>query len=273
MANSVPYGYYPGLTLIVPTSPGHLILTANQFRLSLSAFLVPVAILIGIFERWRGHWRSPAYELLIVLAAAMLLTAYPRWDVNGLLNVTPPAWALITLWAIGRIPIRIRLPLTAGFVSAAALFFFLLLSRVDDFTYFTTRAGRLRHTADSGLALEGIEKHIPAGASCFVYPYRPILGWILNTRNPTTYSYLQPGMMLGEDERRALQQLQADPPRFVLWQKLPLAQILTVWPNSDPTFFQFHAIEAFLIANYREVGQYTATNFSIRVLEHQPVLQ
>ena len=45
-----------------------------------------------------------------------------------------------------------------------------------------------------------LEQRIPEGENVFVLPYLPVIDYLLKTRNPTSYSWLQPGMMSHEDE-------------------------------------------------------------------------
>ena len=259
-ANTVWYGYYPGFKLTAGIR--HM---ANQFRLGLPALLIPICLVLAMVEVWRRK-RTGAEELLAVIALGMFLTSYPRWDVNQLLYVTMPFYALIAVW-IHDVPVASfgRAVATASLIVSAAFGSF-LTQQVDSFTYFDTRVGRLRHVPESGLALEALEKRILPRASILVFPYMPVLSWALDGRNVTSYSYLQPGMMSAEDERRMLAQLKANPPDYILRQYLPDEQVLTVWPNSDPARMDFNSIEQFMMDGYEDVDRIRALNFDIRVL-------
>ncbi len=260
-ANSVPYGYYPGGLHL-----DGLLRLASVARLLAPAALMPGALLLGAYAVLRRRWKEP-HGLLLLLAFGMLLTSYPRWDVNQLLFVTPPFYALLALWVGEFVPRPARVALFGGAVCLAGAYFVQAAAAVDGFSGFFSRAGYLRHTEEDGLALEALEKRIPEGESAFVFPYFPVIGYILGTRNPTAYSYLQPGMMSAEDEAAALAQLRAAPPRFVLLQYLPDDQVLDVWPHSDRTQLHFDSIRRFIRENYAEVERVGSEYFRLTVME------
>lgn len=153
-----------------------------------------------------------------------------------------------------------------GYVVSAAL----LASMVPalyGFHSFPTRVGNLRGTEADGRAIQTLEKRIPPGSGVFVFPYFPLIGYLLQGSNPTGYAYLQPGMMSAEDEAQALAQLIANPPRFVLEQRLPEEAILNVWPNSDRSQLTLASIREFTANHYHRVDTAGAESFEVTVYE------
>jgi 4-amino-4-deoxy-L-arabinose transferase-like glycosyltransferase len=277
VANRVPFGYYPygfQTTRQAVGSLGKTLAWIKDVRMMIPVVLVPLSIVLGMIQMIRGRWKGPA-ALLVWLALGMLLTTWPRWDVNLLIGVTPPCYAILLIWceetmrsggAVVRAAIlsAYLVALTLSFAYAAQL-----LSTVDAFVYFPTRFGLQRNIEEDGEAWAALEQRIPEGESVFVFPYLPVINYMLKTRNPTSYSWLQPGMMSHEDEAIALHELQAGPPKFILRQYYPDARILNVWPNSDRSRMRFPSIEEFIASRYTAVDKVTSPHFEMTVFERQ----
>jgi hypothetical protein len=111
-----------------------------------------------------------------------------------------------------------------------------------------------------------LPQYIQPGESLFVFPYLPIVYFLTGGRNPTRYSYLQPGMMTKEDEEIALAELLANPPRWVLYSDVPKEAYLRIWPNSDPTRLRMPSIEEFIRSRYHLVEKLNLSNGEFRIL-------
>ncbi len=254
------YGYYPGLQFT-----SSLRYTLNQLRVLLPAAGIPIALAWAAVEIAQRKRRG-AWELLAVLALGMFLSCYPSWDASQLLYVAPPFYALAAIWVCDLRIHGLSRAIAYASLILSAIFVSLLVSQVDSFSYFPTRAGVLRHVRESGTALAALEQRIPAGASILVYPYMPLLRWMLDGRNPTSFSYMQPGMMPEADEQRMLKELEAHPPDYVLRQYLPEDQVLSVWPNSNRSRLKFSLVDRFVDEHYEDVNRVRALNFDIRVM-------
>jgi len=271
IANKLPYGYYP----FAFASARGLTSWLVALRPLLPAVLIPVTLGLGEFELFRRRWALPE-TLLLWLAFGMFLTTWPRWDVNLLIGVMPPFLVLLAIWANQHLTDRARpaafatgLVLQLGATSLSLFFLVWTVFVIGAYSYFPTRVGLLRNSAADGEAMQVLENTIPAGSSVYVYPYMPVLGFMLRAENPTTYSYMQPGMMSIDDETVVLGELRAHPPEFVLRQYLPDEQVLQVWPGSDRTAMRFPAIEAFLDSRYTETGRAKSDHFSITILRRR----
>jgi 4-amino-4-deoxy-L-arabinose transferase-like glycosyltransferase len=278
VANRVPFGYYPfgfGGTHQAIGAVTVAIAWIKDVRLEIPVVLIPLALILGAIEVIRGRWKGPA-ALLLWLAGAMVLTTWPRWDVNLLIGVTPPCYVLLTIWGeerLGSLASRpIKVFVLAGYAIAAALAFVYaadLFSTVNSFSYFPTRLGLLRNIPEDGDAWASLEQRIPEGESVFVFPYLPSIGYMLKARNPTSYSYLQPGMMSRADEAVVLGELKANPPKFILRQLFPDRQILVVWPNSDRSLMRFPSIDGFIATRYSEIETVMSPHFQVTILERK----
>ena len=271
IANKVPYGYYPFGFASVTGVTSWLI----ALRPLIPALMIPLVLMAGAFELYRRRWARPE-GLLLLLAFGMLLTTWPRWDVNLLIGVTPPFLVLAAIWWEQHLTDRARpVPFTAGLLlqmgaATLSLFFFVwIVFAVESYTYFPTRVGLLRNSEADGAAMELLENTIPAGTRMLVYPYMPVLGYMLQAENPTSYSYMQPGMMAIDDETVVLGELRAHPPEFILRQYLPDAQVLQVWPGSDRQSVTFPAIEEFIYSQYTESGRAQSDHFSVTILRRR----
>jgi hypothetical protein len=278
VANKVPFGYYPFGFQNVRAAVGatRLILGwVKDVRMVIPVVLIPLSLVIGLVQIVRGVWRGPA-ALLVWLAFAMLLTTWPRWDVNLLIGVTPPCYVILVVRCEEMLRHTSSRVLQGGILAAYGIammlsftYAFELFSTVDGFTYFPTRLGLLRNIPEDGDAYAALEQRVPEGESAFVFPYLPSIGYMLGAHNPTSYEYLQPGMMSHADEAIALGELRAMPPRFVLRQYFPDDQIYNVWPNSDRSAMRFPAIENFITNGYAEVETVSSPHFRITVLERR----
>ena len=273
-ANSLPWGYYPfgSQNAALSTNIWQWVLARRPL---IPAVLIPVCLAFGAIEVLRRQWRG-GNALLVLLAFGMMLTTWPRWDVNGLAGVTPPCYAIAaalhrqylgdrrkTAAYIGGLAFDVAC-LALAFSFAMSVFF-----TVNGFTYFRTRVGLLRNAASDAMAMDELADRIPAGAELFVFPYRPMLGYVLQTHNPTSYAYLQPGMMSAADEATVLGELQRTPPEFVLRQNLTEQQILKIWPGSDRASMRFQSIENLLDARYAEVETVASEHFRVAVLRRK----
>lgn len=270
-ANSVPYGYYPFAFSSIQ-GPTSWLIAAQPL---VSVVLIPITLALGAWEVYRRRWGAPE-TLLLVLAFGMFLTSWPRWDVNLLLGVIPLFLVLFSLWASRHLSDRTHsaaftagLLLQLGATTYCAFLLFWSIGAVTDFQYFPTRVGELRNVPNDGQAMAELEQAIPAGSTAYVFPYMPLMGFMLRTENPTSYSYLQPGMMSIDDEGIVLGELRRKPPEFILRQYLPDDQVLEVWPNSDRSAMRFPAIENFINTHYTETGHVQCTHFAMVILRRR----
>jgi len=100
-----------------------------------------------------------------------------------------------------------------------------------------------------------LEQHVRPSDTLFVFPYRPVAYFLTQARNPTRYSFLQPGMFPEGDANQALRELQAEPPHWLIYSDVPDAEILRLWPVSDPARLHMTGIESFIRDRYRKVDQ------------------
>jgi 4-amino-4-deoxy-L-arabinose transferase-like glycosyltransferase len=277
-ANRVPFGYYPFAFRATREAVGainrvHAFL--GDARFVIPVVLIPVALILGALEIARRRWNGPR-SLLVWLALGTLLTTWPRWDVVHLAGVMPPFYVILAIWAEERMRSTLSKPVhlavLAGYAIAVTLAFTYavqLLSTVSSYNYFPTRLGLLRNIEEDGDAYAALEQRIPEGESMFVFPYMPSIGYALKTTNPSSYSYLQPGMMSHADEAAVLGELQLKPPRFILRQYLPEDDIIEVWPNSDRSEMRFPTIEDFIANRYTAVDKVRSPHFELTVLERR----
>ena len=93
--------------------------------------------------------------------------------------------------------------------------------------------------------------HVDRNDSLFVFPYQPIHYFLTQARNPTTFSYLAPGMMKEAEETAALEQLRSRPPDWILYLPLTDAEFARVFPNTEGLDWRFHRLEAWIAEHYR----------------------
>ena len=116
-----------------------------------------------------------------------------------------------------------------------------------------TPVGAVRMLPADRALVETFLRHVRPGDSLFVFPYQATVYFLTLGKNPTHFSYLQPGLMTDDDELTALNELNAHPPRWVWYSDVPPELYLKHWPSSDPKRLRMHKIEAFLKERYRSV--------------------
>ena len=255
VANAVPFAYYPG----------ELQLSVAGIRPYMAVGVIVAGLAAALFEWLRTRDR---HDLLLAIGVfACVLTSYPRWDVMQLPYTLAPALVAAAVFASRRLPWTMLNALLALTMMWSAYHAILYASSRDSLSMFPTRVGYLRGEPAHAAALETLEKRVPAGSSLFVFPYLPIMGFLLATENPASFSYLQPGMMSAADEAQVLRELTSRPPRFVIRQYLPDDQVLLTWPNSARSRLSLQSIRAFLDARYHFVERVESRHFSLDLLE------
>jgi hypothetical protein len=237
----------------------------------LAPAVLPPAAVAGWAWFLRGN-RADAAEIapLLAAAAALVLSAWPRWTASALLHTMALAWFLSALllyrlttqrqrfWVGG-----IALLISAGSVAPKVI-------APLDYWPRETRVGTLRDPGGEGEFLDRLEHWIQPGDSLFSFPYAPSVYYFLNARNPTRYSFLQPGMMTGEDERRAVAELEAAPPRWVIYEKYPARVVPAIWPGSDPALIPMLAMNTYIAEHYRPVEDVAGPWSRVVVMERRP---
>lgn len=186
---------------------------------------------------------------LVLCIVGLVVSTYPRPDVMHLAWVAPVpfalAAALISLaapkWAQGA-------TVVAGIFGSALLLLFMLSTLGG--VKLSTPVGELRASKDSAASLQQLFGAVKPGDSAFVYPYKPLLYFLTQAKNPTRYSYLAPGMMNDRDEQSVLSDLRRSPPKWVLFLRLTPEEFLRVFPGGDVSKLHFQRIEAWIDANY-----------------------
>ena len=273
-ANSVPYAYNPSGWKSERWGDASLSLYARLMALiSIGRYLVaPIGVPLVLATYGVLAWRKKLdaqRQLLVLGAAAVFCTSYPRWDVNQMLFTMAPFAILFALLAF-RLPKLAQPVLVSAVVMWAAINYSSALRVSADDPSIPTRAGIQRSPITIATAYETLERLIPEGSTLFAYPYMPSLGFALHTRNPVRYSYMQPGMMSKQDEAQALSDLSRNPPRFVLRQYFPPDQILHTWPNSDRSTLVMASIENFFDTRYHLLERVRSIHFDIQLVELNP---
>jgi hypothetical protein len=255
-ANRTWYAAVPGgyANLVSGTSPAGAVTTVFL----LGFFTLP-ATLPFVSAIWL--WKRPSRDVVILLAlgAALILSTYPRWDLNHLTWVAAPFYVLVAaLMArssfLQAAALRKAVVLTV-LIAASSCLTVSVLERLGQTTRVTS-VGRIHGRPVDLDTLATIQGRISPSDTLFVFPYRPLLYFVTGARNPTRYSFLQPGMFSDKDESEALSELRAHPPRWVLYTHVSPESYLRIWPSSDPARLEMRGIEAFLRENYRETEQW-----------------
>jgi hypothetical protein len=204
--------------------------------------------------RLRSH-SERRIVFLLVCSAAILLSTWPRPDMTHLMYISALPYVLTTVLLVRTLGRGGQAVVAAlVLVTATCEAGFSVYSRITEPTL-VTRVGVLHGKPEYLAVLRTIQAEVPPNQTLFVFPYWPVFYFTTGARNPTRFSYLQPGMFPKQDEDEVLQTLSAHPPDAVIYRSVSPASYLRVWPSSDPARLRMAEIEDFLHNRYRVVAR------------------
>lgn len=216
--------------------------------------LVPVVAAAGLVLS--RQLRTARMWWLGACAVGAIAAAAPRMDVGHIAYSTTFAW-VIAACALMRLPRLARTILSIALAAAIVLMAFGAIGVRARLGKIESRVGTLYGDYDTLSLARGLEQAVAPGESFFAFPYLPYAYFLTQGKNPTRYSYLQPGMMTGCEEAAALAELRSAPPRKVLYFDWKPEFILWGWPSTDPKRMRFKMIESWLRANYTPDEQFS----------------
>lgn len=218
-------------------------------QIHLGTVCIPLSFVLCLVAAIRERSRNPI--AIALLGAAFLATAYPKIDAYSLHYIAAYFWTVCVVMVWRLLPEPTRQP-TQGLAMAAFVFLALMsMLRLGADTRIPTRAGVLHGSQDDAMVMEKLEATVPRGSTMLVYPYLSGLYTLLDVRNPSRYTFFQPGMMLADDEQAMLADLMARPPEFIFWQDFPITDFKRLWPNSNPEVHRFTRLEGWIESHYR----------------------
>lgn len=199
-----------------------------------------------------GNNRTIIY--LLICMAVLVVTTHPRSDVAHLAYIAPIPYALTTALVFSYLsrPVAATLIIVAAFVGTLLCLNNASILLAEQRT--NTPIGTLRANASAAVDVAHLLARVRPREILFVHPYKPLLYFLTQARNPTRYSFLAPGVMKDEDERIALAALHQQPPEWVLHLDVSSEDFLRVFPSGDPSTIQFKSIEHWIHERYTPVN-------------------
>ena len=258
-ANHVPYGWAGTGYLEIGSGLGTV--GWILYGLLLAIVAAPAVLPILTWLGWALYYavRRPPLRLekpvlfLIVCSVALLASTYPRWDIGHLLYVSPISYVLAAALLYRAVSLKAASALVFAATILAIFAWVPVLLQAGNYGPMQTPAGVVRVAPEDRKLLDIILNRVHPGDSLFVFPYFATIYFLTHGVNPTHFSYLQPGLMTDDDEAAALKELQARPPKWVLYEDVSPEIYLKHWPSSDPKRLRMNSIEEFFRANYRPV--------------------
>lgn len=263
-ANRVPYGYGAiapgGLREVFAGAGGAAILARAT---GLIAVLLPPVLPLAVYVVWivwrlkhkTMDQRDKLATLVLIASFGFLISTYPRWSADQLLFIAPIFYVLaaylldrLASWTV------VRAAIGAFAVAVALATFSYSVLRVTSEPVVYTRIGRV-HAGRAGQAVIAlVNSKVSPGDSLFVYPYFPLVYFLSGAKNPTSYPFLQPGMMGSRAYAEVLSELRAHPPQWVFYFALPPATYHGIWPAANPRALNLTPVDHFILSNYHPVG-------------------
>ena len=226
--------------------------------LTLPAVMPPLAALLWGFLFWRKKAppeSKPAIHLLLLAAVGLVASTFPRGDLFHLSFVAAVSYVLVTVALSRLLSLRAGAILAFTMLPLAALFALNDVIAWWDARPLSSPAGNIRIASNLAPEMEKLLREVHPGQTLFVYPYMPVNYFVTQTTNPTRFCYLQPGLMTPQDEAVALQQLQSQPPQWLLYMPLDRGEFLRVFPHGAAFDTRFETLETWLQKNYRPSEQ------------------
>ncbi len=196
---------------------------------------------------------APAVIYLLFCSVALVASTYPRPDLMHLAWVAPVPYVLgVALFSLA-MPRWAQIAAVLTTMFGATLLLLHLATTLGGVSL-ATPIGEVRAAPDTVEPVRDLLERVKPGDSVFVYPYKPLLYFLTQTKNPTRYSYLQPGLMTAEDEQSALADLRRSPPQWMLYLRMTPEAFLRVFPNADRSKLGFKTLESWVDANYSSAG-------------------
>lgn len=219
--------------------------------------LLPAVAVAGL--ALSKHLRTARMCWLAACAAGAIAASSPRMDVVHIAFGATFAW-VIAACALVRLPRLARTTMLVALTAAIVLMAYAAVATRAGLGKIESRVGTLYGDRDALSLVQGLERAVAPGESFFAFPYLPVAYLLTQGKNPTRYSYLQPGMMTDRDEDAALTDLRMAPPRKVLYFDWKPELILSIWPSTDPKRLRFKMIETWLRANYTSDQQFSSAH-------------
>ena len=245
-ANSVPYGFEAMLSQ-AGSEPFHNLIIAIPAALPVVAFAL---ICLLLYQRMEI---SPTTKLLLLASVGSVLSCYPRWAANQLLFTVPVLLCLLALLVSKLVSGQALRNGSIGLLAFSLVAVVMAVGKPSPATVVKTELGSVLCTARDQPNIEFATATVQPQESLFVYPYQPIWYSVTGGVNPTSYDFLQPGMMTLADEGKVLAQLEAHPPQWVIWHNLSPRTVLAFWPNSNRETLHFARIEFYIRTHYAQV--------------------
>jgi hypothetical protein len=249
IANHTSYGWIIGGYghLFHGLSTGEAIVTALVL-----VFITLPATLPFVSALWLSKRPPMKIVVLLTSGAAPLLSSSPRWDLIHLNYIAALFYALAAS-VIWNFRFRKMVAVTV-LVTAAVCLGTNARKRLSEPSRMTMLAAA--HGPAAGLqTMAMLQQQVRPSDTLFVFPYRPMVYFLTLARNPTRYSFLQPGMFPESDAGQALEELRTEPPRWMVYMDIPDSEFLRIWPGSDPSRMRMSGIESFIRERYRKVDQ------------------
>jgi hypothetical protein len=265
--NVMPYGSVNGgyAALFAGVSAGQMAIAAILvICLALPAILPVASTLAWGWSLARGKVANRAEIVYLLFAmAAMVASAFPRADMMHLAFAAAPAYVLTAVWISRRMSLRAAMGI--GFLPLVCALLFLAQSVIlwAQGSNVASPVGTLRTSQAGAQGLANFLATVRPGDSLYVHPYLPVLYFWTQGRNPTRYSYLNPGMMTAQDEARVLEDLERRPPQWVMYLPLTREEFLRVFASGWDADHTFPRVESWIRDRYQptepavEIGGYT----------------
>lgn len=275
VTNNVPYGYADWsddarASLFGKFSPFDNFLV---FVTVSPCFLLPALPIVGLVLL--GYWTirarrgslapdRAAYYVVAGsgIAGAMLSVIFVRTNVIHFAYLVPILY-LVLAWVIdggdidGQIVRSLRPVLALGiFVTFTAVGMSLLVANRNARSVIVTRRGTVRVSWPDEV-IRYTQAHVRAGERIFVYPYFPLGYYLTATFSATRYEYLQPGMHTREQDREAIEELEASRTAVVLFEPSFYDKISTSWPNTPLASIAVDPVADYILLHYHPCAALT----------------
>jgi hypothetical protein len=252
--NITPYGYlngdWSGFIQAISATP----LLFRPFLLLCAALpaVLPVVALVGWGAAYAMRKTPVLFPIPYLLAcmAGYILTTYPRPDMSHLNTVSPLSYVLVAVLVSTTLKPPARVAIFLLMLPWAVLPLIETGVSIASEASVSTPVGGLRVEPGKQSDVRRLLTLVQPGHTLYVHPYLPLFYFLTQAKNPTRFSYLAPGMMTAQEEKSVLQDLERNPPEWVLYLYVTQEAMRGTFPSGKNLNPRFEKLETWIHENY-----------------------
>ena len=278
-ANSTYFGFVQGGWFGLFEGAGFAdMLVRAPIVLCLSLPALAPLLAVALWSWWTARdGAAPAFPLpkstawyLVACQIAMILYPFPRADLQHLHYTAAFAYGLAAIWVAHNLPAKASGLIAMFFMFWSLAFLYQRAATNLNAKQFDTPIGPVMvcglHQPDVRLLLDNVHP----GDTLFVYPFMPTLTFLTQAKNPTAFTFIQPGMMKEPEANALLDDLKRTKPHWIVWFPWTRQDFVRIFPGAKNLPHDYPRIQSWVEANYTKKAWSPGLKFDLLELRTSP---